>query len=473
MPFPHHRTLGSAVLLLLCVGCVPESYKAKPLNSERAAAAYVTRDPRDADLQRYMQAHGTAVAQWPPARWGLDELTLLAFYFHPDLRVAREEVNVARAALAQVRARAAAALTPRLEHHGERRPEDDGPWSLGFEFEMPLAGLSRRAARAEGGQLAVERAQLAVGGRAWRVRADVRAALLGVYAALREGALAEQEVEQYDALVKLLQRRLKEGVTATGEVTRARLRANEARADIQARALAGERALGDLSLALGLPLEVTRQLPLSFTAFDILPAPPAEVDVRASTLLNRIDVRDALLAYAVAESEVKLEVARQYPEWSLLPGFQWDQGDAVWSLGLGVRLPAELSNARGVRLAQARRELAAREFERLQAGVLARGAAGANLYRRTLEGLRALEAHTVLVQQRLKETESLFSGGYADRLQLVEGRIEGVGAARAAWSARRTALQAWGELEDTMQVPLTGGPLPAPPFGAPAQAGRS
>lgn len=457
-------------MLLLCAGCAFEAYSPKPLDAERTAAAHAMRDVHDPGLQRYMQAHGVAVSAWPPTRWGLDELTLLAFYFHPVLQVAREELNVARAASAA--APASLGLTPRLEYHGDRRPGDDGPWSLGFEFEIPLAGVSRRAARARSGQLAVERAQLAVGERAWQVRANVRAALLALHTALREAAWAEQEAEHNEALVKLLQRRLKEGVTAAGEVTRARLRATQAQADIQARALDAERALGELSQALGLPLEMTRQLPLSFAAFDVLPTAPDEISVRARTLLNRIDVRDALLAYAMAETDVQLEVARQYPEWSLSPGFRWDQGDAVWSLGLGMQLPAGLGNARGVRLAQARRELAAREFEHVQTSALARGAAGASLYRRTLEGLHALEAHTALAQQRLKETESLFSGGYADRLQLVEGRLEAVGAARATWSARRTALQAWGDLENTMQAPLTGGPLPAAPADPPAQERR-
>lgn len=452
--------LSIALLLVLCTGCALESYKPLPLEPERSAAAYALRSTQDEGLKTFMLRHASQGTQWPPAQWGLPELTLLSFYFHPDLAVARARVKVARAALEQARAPAVAGVSPLLEYHSERRPEDAGPWSLGFEFELPLAGLSRRAARLEAGQLEVERAQLDVAAAAWSLRARVRAALLTLHAAQREGEWAEREADQNDALVKLLQRRLQEGVTSVGEVTRARLRATQSRAEVQSRKLAAERALGELSASLGVPLEVVRALPLGYDQFESLPAAPDDRAVRAQSLLNRLDIRAGLLAYAGAESDVKLHVAQQYPEVQLRPGYLWDQGDSVWSIGLGLTLPALLGNKRNIRLSQARRELAAREFERLQSEVLARSAASVSLYRRTLEGLHAIEAQTALSQQRLQETERLFSSGYADRLALVEGRIEAIGAAKAAWAARRTALEAWGELENVTQAPLVGGPVP-------------
>ena len=36
-------------------------------------------------LQEYMVVHGHASTDWPIKDWGLTELTLVAFYYHPDL----------------------------------------------------------------------------------------------------------------------------------------------------------------------------------------------------------------------------------------------------------------------------------------------------------------------------------------------------------------------------------------------------
>ncbi len=448
------------MLLMALAGCALQEYTPKPLHPERSAAVYATRSTDDRGLKRYMLAHGVSEAAWPVRQWGLQELTLLAFYFHPDLALARTRMGAARASMQAAQARRLFGLVPRAEHHSEERPGDTGPWSLGFELELPIMGASRRSAIVEAERLALESAQLQVAGTAWQIRSRVRAALLAFYSAQRGLDLTEKEMAHIEALVKLLQRRLQEGMTSVGEVTTARLRATQVRADAEAHKLAAERALGDLCAALGVPLEVVRFLPLSFAEFKSLAAVPDTRAARAQALSNRIDIRTQLLAYAGAESVVKLEVARQYPELRLSPGYLWDRGESVWSLGLGVVIPAAFGNAPGIRLALAQREVAARQFEQLQMRVLSESASKAAIYRQSLEGLAAIEAQTTLVQQRLSETEKLFTGGYADRVALVQSKLESVGATKAAWSARRAALDAMGELEDATQIPLKGGPLP-------------
>ena len=457
---PWNLCLCSLVLLVACTGCAVQSYSPKPLNAQRSAAEYATRSTDDGGLKGYMVSHGVAQAPWPPARWGLQELTLLAFYFHPDLALARAQVNAARAMVDIAQTPSILGLTPRVEHHSEHLTSDHGPWSLGFELEIPIARTSRRAAILEGERLALEQAQLHVAQVAWQIRMRVRASLLDLYAAQRGLELTVKESTQNEALVKLLQRRLQEGMASTLEVTGARLRSTQANADAQTFKLAGERAMGELASALGMPLELVRTLPLAFTDFDALPLAPETRATRAQALLNRIDIRTQLLSYARAESAVKLQVARQYPELKLSPGFLWDRGDAVWSLGLGMAIPAVLGNAPEIRLASAQREVEARQFEQLQTQVLSESAARLAVYRQAVAGASAIDGQLALEQQRLNETEKLFASGYADRLALVQSRLESLGASKTAWSARRAALDALGELENVMQVPLVGSPLP-------------
>ncbi|MFN0315661.1 MAG: TolC family protein, partial [Burkholderiales bacterium] len=238
-----------------------QTYSPKPLDPQRLAAVYATRSTGDVGLKDYMQAHG--VSTWPVASWGLKELTLLAFYFHPDLIVARAQAAAARTALEVAKSRPSWGIAPRVEHHSDRPPTDNTPWSLGFELEIPVFGSSRRAVLVEREQIAVETAELEVGYTAWQLRARVRDALLGLYSARRNLDLFEKEAQENEALLKLLQRRLQEGMASTGEVTTARLRATQARGEVETQKLAAERSLGVLSGALGVPLEITRALVLS------------------------------------------------------------------------------------------------------------------------------------------------------------------------------------------------------------------
>ncbi|MBM3394028.1 MAG: TolC family protein [Betaproteobacteria bacterium] len=453
MSLPRRYMFAALVLCGLLTSCSFEAYLAKPLRPEQSAQEYTARTLDDAALRHYLRSNGVAGEPWPPSRWRLSELTLVAFYFHPDLAVARERVAVARASLHKATERAPLEVAVLAEHHNERTPQDDGPWSLGFELELPMAGASRREAIVEGERAALERAELEVGAVAWQVRARLRAALVELYSARGQAALAGKEHEHNEVLVRLLQRRLQEGAVSSGEVTAARLRSHQARADAQSHALAATRAWGDLAAALALPLEVTRRMGVDFSDWNEFPPAPDGGKARAQALLNRLDIRAGLLDYAIAESHVRLEVARQYPALRWSPGFLWDQGDAVWSLGLGLIMPATVGNRRSMQLAQAQREFAARRFEQSQQAVMAQTATTVALYDQALQGLRVVEAQKALSQQHLKETEGLFAGGYADRVRLTQGQLESVGAARAAWQARRAALDAWGELENVLQAP--------------------
>jgi outer membrane protein TolC len=63
---------------------------------------------------------------------------------------------------------------------------------------------------------------------------------------------------------------------------------------------------------------------------------------------------------------------------------------------------------------------------------------------------------------RSQQTQKRFDAGYADRVELTQARLEAFAVERNAQSARVEARRALGNLENALQRPLAGGPLPAP-----------
>ena len=53
--------------------------------------------------------------------------------------------------------------------------------------------------------------------------------------------------------------------------------------------------------------------------------------LQTTALLNRLDIRIALEKYAAAESKLKLELAKQYPDLVISPGYAFEFGDNIWS----------------------------------------------------------------------------------------------------------------------------------------------
>jgi outer membrane protein, heavy metal efflux system len=458
--FVFSRFIWRVFLLLALAGCSSHPYQPKPLNAERSATEFSLRSVTDTGLREYMIAHGHADTDWPVARWGLKELSLLAFYFHPDLDLARARAAAARAALEAEGKRTPIEASARVEHHADTAAGQDSPWSLGFELEVPLFAGARRTALVERQTFLAERAQLNVGAVAWQVRSRLRDTLFDLYSAGGLLELAQQEATESEALEGLLQRRLREGVISGGELTAARLRTAQANTEVESQRLATEVALANLARALGLPLAIVRSLVLNLTEF-ATPAPAPEVTaLRREALLNRMDIRMELLNYAVAESAVKLEVIGQNPQWKWSPGYLWDQGSSVWSLALGWVLPDGARRAAHIREAEANRAVAATEFQRLQAQVIADAESAAAIYVRALDGLNAVQKRNALAAKRLAENRRLFDAGHADRVELVHSRLEALGVQKQFRVAQRLALDALGKAEDAAQIPLYAGPMP-------------
>lgn len=113
----------------------------------------------------------------------------------------------------------------------------------------------------------------------------------------------------------------------------------------------------ELSALLGVD---ARALPLSTP--DALPAFPETLPDFAAVRDELTARHPALLAlredYEVADRALRLEIAKQYPDITLGPGYEGDPGEdkKTLSLGIGVELPLFDRNQQGVLRAQRRRE---------------------------------------------------------------------------------------------------------------------
>jgi outer membrane protein TolC len=271
-------------------------------------------------------------------------------------------------------------------------------------------------------------------------------------ALLREAAIANSEI------LAMLTKRLDLGSASAAEV-----------AAVRQRWLAGEQASSEgalreadafiaLAEALGITAAALRGTEFAFDSLEDLihlehqiPARSGD-DLRAQALRDRADLQRLLAEYAAAEATVKLEVARQFPELSLKPGYLWDQADNRWSLALGWLVPPSLGNRPAIREAEAKRQLVAQQFMARQAAIV--GEIDAALARNRLAE-EALLRSRLLVETALASEVNSRRGvqvGVADRGELIASRLERLTAQRAVLSRRVALLQAHADLEAALQV---------------------
>lgn len=433
-------------------GCA--TYKPESISPATSAAAYEMRMLDSPELRSFIQRNVKRdLAAQPVAQWDLELLTLAAYYYHPDLDVARAKWGVARASELTAGMRPNPTVNVNVQRNADS-PSDNSPWTFGLNLDIPIETAGKRGYRIEQAQHLSEAARISIISTAWQVRSRVRSALLDLHVAQKtqEALLGQQRLQQTN--VTLLEHRLSVGMASTPEVTLARialtqstLALNDAeRVQSDARA----RLAGSLGLA-SKALDKVAIAPDPLTESSALPTP----EVREQALLYRADVLGALAEFAASQSALQLEIAKQYPDAHLGPGYTWDQGARKWSVGLSLVLPVLNQNEGPIAEARARRVQAAANFDATQARALGEIEVALSAYRASRRKLETVDALLVQQNSRLRKAEASLRAGETDRVALVGTQLEMSQTALTHVDAAAKAQQALGALEDAVQWPLS------------------
>jgi cobalt-zinc-cadmium efflux system outer membrane protein len=437
------------LLVLILGGCA--SYQAKPLSPERSAAAFGARSLADPGLRHFVETGlGRPFDAWPPARWDFSTLMLVAFYEHPDLDVARARWATAQAGRLTARQRP----NPTVGFQPAYDTTTPPPWILGLALDIPIETAGKRGYRIAQAEQLSEAARLSIATTAWQVRSRLRDELLAWRAARQaSAALQEQEANQTE-VVRLLEGQLQLGAVSGFVLSQARLGLSQTRLALQDATQRRDVTFARVASAAGLPVGALDGATFDLEELEALPSDPTDVEARRQALVNRADVRAALAEYAAADAALRLEIARQYPDLRLGPGYQRDQTDNKWSLGLTLELPLFSRNKGPIAEAEARREELAASFGALQAGVLSQIEQALAGYRVARE--KADTARRLLEDSRRQEEASsqMLRVGEISPLELAQRKVELGAASLAAIDAGAAARQALGALEDALQSPL-------------------
>jgi len=435
------KTAIFILLVLLLAGCATQTYEPQPLEPARAAESFRARSLTDAGL-------GAVEV------WDLPQLTQAALRLHPDLNVARGQWRAAQAAAITAGQKPNPTISASAEHHS--KASGISPWTLMLGIDMLIETHGKREARMEQAAAMTEAARLDIAQSVWQIRSRLRARLLEVYAVQQQTAQLQREVDIRTQIVSLLEARLAAGLVGGTDLSDARLQLQKARTTLEAESTRRPEALANLAAALGLPEPALANVPLSFASFERNHIELPEQDVQRAALLNRLEIRKALASYDAAEAKLKLEIAKQYPDFSLAPGYSWDQGDNRWSLGLSLILALLNKNEGPIAEAKALRELESQQFNALQAGIIGEQAQALARWRAAQEEISRMQQLVAAQQARLAQTQRQFNAGYADRLELTSAQLELVNAETGVVAGQLKAQRALGQLEDAVQQPLDG-----------------
>lgn len=437
----------------LLAGCA--RYHSQPLSPAQTAARLEARSLDAPGLKHFLELNlHHDLRDWPVKRWDFNTLAFVAYYYHPSLDVARAQWRVSQAEIITAGGRPNPTVSA-MPGYSFNAPSGTIPWLPLGTLDIPIETAGKRGHRVTRAKQLSEAARWNIISTAWQVRSNLRRSLLDYSTARRQISLLEQQEASQTQALQLLNQRVAAGALARSEVLPAQIQLAKTRQDLLLTRGRASEARVRLAAALGLP--AARLDGFDFEAGDTAVASAASLtgdDARQRALQNRPDILSALSEYAASQSALQLEIARQYPDVHLGNAYQWDQGQHKWQIGLTAEIPVLNQNQGPIAEAQARRTESAARFTALQAKVMSEIDAALAAYRLASDQLKASEALLSTQQQQAQAVETQLNAGAADRLDLLNSRVELGLIELSREESRAKVLESLAALEDALQQPL-------------------
>src|SRR2546427_359462 len=356
--------MNSALVLFLCIvsvlpltGCAIERYRAAAIVPAETATSFESRNLSDAGLHSFVEKSlGQPMSPWPPKLWDLQTLSLTGLYFSPEMQAGRARLAEAAAAIVTAGARPNPVF--------DLSPGVPSPYLLTLDFAVPLETKGKRGYRIRSARNLEQAARFDLADSAWKVHSGVRRALLDHLLASRSLELLRSEEQIRTEQVRLLQERFVAGDIPRPELDLARIELSKAHLSISTAEGQVAETKAALAAAMGIPVAGIAGIDFAWTELESPPGTQSfsPQEIRRDAVLDRLDIRRSLAQYEAAESNLQLEIAKQYPDVQIAPGYTFEERNSFFTLGLSMTLPLFNRNQRPIAEAQAKRKEAAATF---------------------------------------------------------------------------------------------------------------
>lgn len=443
-------------LLVALGGCASTSEKRTPLTVEKTGAELTSRSLTDDGLHQFLVKNlGHEPPSWPVQTWDFETLSWVAFYYDPAMDVARAQWEVARTAVQTAMERPNPSF--HLSGNYVTNPGELRPWFPVAFMDFLFETNGKRAKRTEAQRLVSEAARQGVFTSAWQLRSDLRKALITYVMANRRVTIVREQADAQREIAKSLEDQLKAGAISAFDLGTAR----SALIKAEAAAIDAERQLpiarGALAQALGVPLNALDGLRVDESFMTSQPPLTGEqlLAARDQSLHSRADVLQALANYQSSEASLDLELAKQTSDVHLLPQYQWDPGQRMWTVEVNFELPLfHKINAGPVEEARARVRLAGSQILETQAQVIAAIDTAAATQAAVSDQVGYIQRQQEESARQASMAQARFEAGEVGRGDTLNARLDRALTAQALLDSQSAAAMAAGQLEDALQVPF-------------------
>lgn len=453
-----------SVLLIFCgltISCAKQKYVAKPLDAQQVSAKILSKNLADEAFKAYLIKQSYAVSDWPIQQWGLDELTHAALYFNPKLDVAKAQLALANTSITTANQRQNPAINATTAR-SNRANGDINPWSYGLDVEIPIVTNNKREIRIEEAERLRDAAQISIAETAWQLRSQIAKDLMTYHESMAAQQALTIELSTHSNIVNMLEKRVAAGLVDNNSLSEAKLLQQKTQIALQLLVTQMAEIKTALIADIGLNIDPKNAIAIKPIALDsllnqqsaLLSSPNQLALLQQNALLNRLDIRHSLAKYAAAEAKIKLEVAKQTPDIALTPGYLFEFGDKIWSLGFTSLLSLLNKNQTLIAEANDLREIEGAQFEALQTSIIGDLNNAFASYQSSLQQVQQTQTQLALQLKQQQNLQKQLDAGLADRLTITQSKLSYLLTEQQLLRLQFNCLKAAIHIEDLMQRPL-------------------
>ena len=452
------RALACLCPLLLVACGIP--YQAQPIQQQQNIETIHQATPTQEGFKQFVLSQYPQTG-WPINAWDIDSLTLSALYYHPTLKVAKSDYAVALAGITSAGLRPQIGLNGQLDKSNQANG-DLSPWAYGLQVDIPIITANKRQINIDIAKYQADIAKIFISEAAWMLRQQLSLDLiLLAEQQTLQASLTKLQKSQAD-LLNAYQKRLDIGVAGKSDLLPIRLQHDQAAWQLQQLTLQIRQTEQKIMHDAGLTDQNNAKLQIApVNISQVLKArfdePQSYQDAKTIqhyALTNRMDIQRGLAQYAKAESQLRLAMAKRYPDFSLSPGILYEYGDKIWSLGIGSMLNLLNKSSDLWAHAEQLRQNEATRFYALQHQVIQLSEQTYLKYRDAANLLITMTHEYAQHSSRKQQLENQWRSGLIDKTEYLQAEIQFYAAQQRLVTQQANVLRALQEIENVMQKPI-------------------
>ena len=455
-------SLLAGFLVLFFTSCSFINYDQRPLVSEKIIEKIVTKDPENPSFRAFLQNQGFKDNELPIKEWGLNELMLSALFFNPKIEIAKKEWDIAKIqeVIAPIKAPSSLGFETGKQTSGKTESSKN---AIGLNLTTLFETAEKAKIREEKAknQTLVKRLELRK--LVWDIKTELTQNFIRYQQQLLNLQMLRNEIRLQNEILNMIKKRKAQGLSSSIDANFNQIELNKNIQKLNEEQYQFNETKSKLATIIGLSPEKFNTIILATMNIDeqietfnkVLNDETSQQNIINLGLFNRIDLRIALAKYAVSESQLKLNIANQYPDIKFSPAYIFDYGSSKWVLGITSIIPTVEKNKYLVEEAKNLRDIESLQVEKIQTSIVNEIAKLRDNYTIARDLVRNDSNDLSAANELESSIESKFRQGEIDRIELTQQKLITMQYKRRFYTNKIALLRIGFDFESLLQEPLS------------------